>query len=166
MSRVTGAEDPARQELEEVVKTSTHKRLQTVLLEICNESPEAFKLAHDKLFVKEEEAERPAVSLLDGPLAENSAFKLPRAQKRGRRYDLEIYNDEDFWTDHDEDCHGEIDTEEMREEYPEGFVWSCCKGYGDAKGCRTDPHEPRSAKRSRTESPSGESSSERDSGSE
>lgn len=80
--------------------------------------------------------------------------------------ELEIYNDEDFWTDHDEDCHGEIDTEEMREEYPEGFVWSCCKGYGDAKGCRTDPHEPRSAKRSRTESPSGESSSERDSGSE
>ena len=88
MSRVTGAEDPARQELEEVVKTSTHKRLQTVLLEICNESPEAFKLAHDKLFVKEEQAERPAVSLLDGPLAENSAFKLPRAQKRGRRYDV------------------------------------------------------------------------------
>ena len=36
--------------------------------------------------------------------------------------ELEIYNDEDFWTDHDEDCHGEIDTEEMREEYPEGFV--------------------------------------------
>ena len=80
--------------------------------------------------------------------------------------ELEIYNDEDFWTDHDEDCHGEIDTEEMREEYPEGFVWSCCKGYGDAKGCRTDPHEPRSAKRSRTKSPSDESSSERDSESE
>jgi len=88
MSRVTSGEGRAQQELEEVVKTSTHKPLRTVLLEICNESPVAFKLAHDKLFVKEEEAGRPAVSLLDGPLAESSAFKLPRAQKRGRRYDI------------------------------------------------------------------------------
>jgi len=87
MSRVTN-EDPARRELEEVSETSTHKRLQTVLLGICNESPEAFKLVYDKLFVKEEQVGRPAVSLLDGPLADNSAFKLPRAQKRGRRYDV------------------------------------------------------------------------------
>jgi len=88
MSRVPSKDDLARQELEEVVKTSTHKRLRTVLLETCNESPEAFKLVHDKLFVKEEQVGRPAVSLLDGPLADNSAFKLPRAQKRGRRYDV------------------------------------------------------------------------------
>jgi len=104
MSRVTSAEDRARQELEEVVKTSTHKRLRTVLLEICNESPEAFKLVYDKLFVKEEQVGRPAVSLLDGPLAESSAFKLPRAQKRGRRYDICEQYEKEFDIPKEEKC--------------------------------------------------------------
>ena len=103
MSRVT-SEDPARQELKEVIETSTHKRLRTVLLEICSESPEAFKLVYDKLFVKEEQAGRPAVSLLDGPLAESSAFKLPRAQKRGRRFDVCVQCEKEFDILKEEKC--------------------------------------------------------------
>lgn len=88
MSRVPSGQDPERQQLEDVIKTSTIKRLETVLLEICNESPEAFKLACDKLFVKEERVGHAAVSLLQGPLEDNSAFKVPRARKRGRRYEM------------------------------------------------------------------------------
>jgi hypothetical protein len=88
MSHAPGGHGPSRQQLEDVVKTSTLKRLETVLLEICNESPEAFKIACEKLLVIEEQAGRPTVSLLDGPLGENVAFKLPNAQKRGRRYEI------------------------------------------------------------------------------
>jgi hypothetical protein len=40
----------------------------------------------------------------------------------------------DFWTDHDENCHGVIDTDDMREEYPEGFIWTCCEKSGDEEG--------------------------------
>ncbi|EEB87969.1 hypothetical protein MPER_14459, partial [Moniliophthora perniciosa FA553] len=30
----------------------------------------------------------------------------------------------------DEDCHGPMDTEENRKEFPENFKWSCCNEDG------------------------------------
>ena len=36
----------------------------------------------------------------------------------------------DFWADHDEDCHGEVDTDQMRKESPHGFIWTCCNIHG------------------------------------
>ncbi|KAF2111595.1 hypothetical protein BDV96DRAFT_623661 [Lophiotrema nucula] len=58
--------------------------------------------------------------------------------------------DGDFWADPDEDCHGTIDTDDMREEFPEGFVWNCCDAEGDARGCQTGEHRPRKVKKVRT----------------
>lgn len=55
--------------------------------------------------------------------------------------DLDVDDSGDFWADHDEDCHGEIDTWEMRAEMPDGFVWSCCKKLGGRKGCTKGKHE-------------------------
>ena len=49
--------------------------------------------------------------------------------------------DGDFWADHDEDCHGRIDTNAMRREYPGGFVWDCCGAHGDEKGCSVRSRE-------------------------
>ena len=46
----------------------------------------------------------------------------------------------DFWADHDEACHGIIDTDEMQAEYPEGFTWMCCDKPGTAEGCNTGRH--------------------------
>ncbi|KAK0760642.1 hypothetical protein N5P37_006837 [Trichoderma harzianum] len=54
---------------------------------------------------------------------------------------LEADYDGDFWADHDEDCHGTIDTDEMREEFPEGFIWNCCDKGGDDIGCRWGRHQ-------------------------
>ncbi len=63
---------------------------------------------------------------------------------------LEPDQDGDFWADHDEDCHGTIDTEENKEEYPEGFVWTCCDKLGDElKGCREGKHVAENSKRAR-----------------
>jgi hypothetical protein len=68
---------------------------------------------------------------------------------------LDVDWDGDFWADHDEDCHGTIDSEELREEYPDGYRWSCCNMLGGGgkendenvevdedkiKGCQTGPH--------------------------
>jgi hypothetical protein len=61
----------------------------------------------------------------------------------------EVDEDGDFWADHDERCHGTIDTDEMREQYPEGFVWDCCDEPGDAIGCRVSRHRPDRMKRVR-----------------
>jgi hypothetical protein len=55
--------------------------------------------------------------------------------------ELDVDYEGDYWADHDENCHGLIDTEEMREEYPQGFTWSCCDEAGDEPGCQRGHHQ-------------------------
>jgi len=64
---------------------------------------------------------------------------------------MEVDWDGDFWADHDEDCHGPIDNESNREEYPEGFIWTCCDKNGEVEGCKIGRHreEPETVKRLR-----------------
>ncbi|KAL6704685.1 hypothetical protein ACN47E_007967 [Coniothyrium glycines] len=61
--------------------------------------------------------------------------------------ELEVDHEGDFWADHDERCHGTIDTDEMRREYPEGFIWNCCDESGENEGCKKSRHRPNRAKR-------------------
>lgn len=50
--------------------------------------------------------------------------------------DLEPNYESGFWADTDEKIHGKIDTNTSRREYPEGFIWTCCRKIGTyAKGC-------------------------------
>jgi hypothetical protein len=50
--------------------------------------------------------------------------------------ELEVDYEGDVWADHDERCHGPIDTKTNRRENPDGFVWSCCGAQGTfAEGC-------------------------------
>ncbi|VUC20451.1 unnamed protein product [Clonostachys rosea] len=59
-----------------------------------------------------------------------------------RTTQMEVDEESDFWADHDEDTHGEIDSDEARKEYPGGFTWSCCEVTADgAPGCITGRHE-------------------------
>jgi len=53
---------------------------------------------------------------------------------------LEVDYDSDFWADHDIRRHGLHDTEENRQEYPEGFIWNCCQEDGTSKGCKWSIH--------------------------
>jgi len=52
--------------------------------------------------------------------------------------------DVDQFADHDERCHGPMDTEENRRSFPQGFYWNCCEGQGaDHPGCEVGQHVPR-----------------------
>jgi hypothetical protein len=53
----------------------------------------------------------------------------------------EAYHDDDFWADHDEDCHGDIDNFIDDSDYAEGFKWSCCDELGDNEGCKSTKHK-------------------------
>ncbi|CAH0055969.1 unnamed protein product [Clonostachys solani] len=54
----------------------------------------------------------------------------------------EVDWDSSAWVDHDENCHGEIDSDSMRKEHPEGFIWSCCDKTGEeSAGCTRGYHE-------------------------
>ena len=46
----------------------------------------------------------------------------------------------DWWVDHDENCHGPINTDKNREEFPEGFRYDCCDQDGTAEGCNRGNH--------------------------
>lgn len=54
--------------------------------------------------------------------------------------ELEVDYDHYDWPDHDEDCHGTIDSDGLRAEYPECYIWSCCNQPGDASGCKGSRH--------------------------
>ena len=86
---------------------------------------------------------------------------------------LEVDHDEDFWADHDEVTHGPINTDDMREDFPQGFRWDCCDELGDTKGCTRGRHEAVHGERGKygSQSPAGEgkrktSSQDEDTGSE
>ncbi len=63
----------------------------------------------------------------------------------------------DAWADHDENIHGIIDSEELREMYPEGYTWQCCKKNGEEDGCTRGPHlsNPEVSKKGRYEDAGG-----------
>jgi hypothetical protein len=47
----------------------------------------------------------------------------------------------DFWADHDEMCHGDIDSDFCKREYPQGYIWDCCDTQGDQPGCERSRHK-------------------------
>ncbi len=51
---------------------------------------------------------------------------------------MEADYEDDFWAD---EHHENIDTPENREEYPDGFVWTCCENLGSEPGCKLGRHE-------------------------
>ncbi|OJD11156.1 hypothetical protein AJ78_08018 [Emergomyces pasteurianus Ep9510] len=55
--------------------------------------------------------------------------------------------DYDFFVDHDEEIHGIIDSDETREEFPEGFNYECCGRRGDENPCTVDRHRERPSKK-------------------
>jgi hypothetical protein len=57
----------------------------------------------------------------------------------GHTGELEIVEEE--WPDHDERCHGPIDTKANRRDFPDGFEWSCCGGNAAAPSCDGDGDE-------------------------
>lgn len=63
--------------------------------------------------------------------------------------DLEHDDTSSVWDDWDENCFGEQDCEESREEYPDGFTWSCCGKNGTHPGCTRGPHRAVGATRGR-----------------
>jgi hypothetical protein len=53
----------------------------------------------------------------------------------------DVYFDDDFWADHDEDCHGTYESFEDDEDFAEGFIWQCCEMRGDEGPCKRTRHK-------------------------
>lgn len=60
----------------------------------------------------------------------------------GDRAKGELEVDETQFADHDEACHGPMDTLENRRDFPQGFTWTCCDEDGSSEGCVHGEHRP------------------------
>ncbi|KAB2574449.1 hypothetical protein BFW01_g4188 [Lasiodiplodia theobromae] len=138
------------------------ERLQSVLLTLCNASPIAQRVLERELLVDEEATEseeknsnsRRALDVTALTERKRQRSRYATCKTCNQEFDVTKNDDgsckshdgaleaiEDEWPDHDEDCHGPVETQENLEEYPEKFRWECCEGAANAEGCVTGRHE-------------------------
>ncbi|TVY90598.1 hypothetical protein LAWI1_G003830 [Lachnellula willkommii] len=55
----------------------------------------------------------------------------------------EVCNDDDFWADHDDDCHGDPYSDDLMNDstYEDGYKWTCCDRLGGEDGCKQTKHK-------------------------
>ncbi|KAM0815541.1 hypothetical protein AB5N19_01340 [Seiridium cardinale] len=134
--------------------------VRATLIALCNDRAQ-LKKAIDYLDKMGHSAARPAP-----PLAANNKLKRKAAEavkictqcqepyhesdNGGKRpCKLECDYDSSVWGDWDTNCFGEQDCEENREEYPDGFKWSCCDKNGTHPGCTRGQHRDMGVTRGR-----------------
>jgi hypothetical protein len=52
----------------------------------------------------------------------------------------ELDYESEFWADHDERCHGPMDSFFDDPDYADGFLWDCCQESGSNEGCKSTKH--------------------------
>lgn len=52
----------------------------------------------------------------------------------------------EFWCDTDYEGPSELECYKDDDDFQEGFLWTCCKGTGEEKGCDLRQHLVRSSK--------------------
>lgn len=53
----------------------------------------------------------------------------------------EYCDDDGFWDDHDDDCHGDPWDLIDEPDYADGFAWDCCDRKGSEEGCKQTKHK-------------------------
>jgi hypothetical protein len=53
----------------------------------------------------------------------------------------EYNDDDDFWADHDDDCHGDRFQLMDEPDYVDGYKWTCCDRVGSEEGCMKTKHK-------------------------
>ncbi|KAL7784098.1 cytochrome P450 [Trichoderma ceciliae] len=122
----------------ELINGLTAEQTQAILIYLCKDGSVASKVRSYAEDMKTNISLNAICVQCD--LIFNPSFNLYK-ECRYHSGQLEVDWHGDFWADHDENCHGIIDMDEMREEYPEGFVWTCCNKEGGEEGCRSGRHQ-------------------------
>ncbi|KAG2075372.1 hypothetical protein BDR04DRAFT_1091552 [Suillus decipiens] len=131
------------EELENAVDRMTQARLRKIIIRLADRIP-AFRSALVKEAMVVSDKKRKAVPRWD--ICANCKKEYDVSSERDEEEccyhsgDLDV--DEEFFADHDEDCHGPMDTKENRAEFPEGFIWDCCDENALSEGCETGQHVP------------------------
>lgn len=125
MSSTQAANNPIKNSLDKALKTATQSRLEKTLRSLCN-NPAILPHIEAALLTPSAVAssngnERPRYATCKRCFVE---FQPSLAYHKACDWhpgECEVDWDNDFWADHDEDCHGPLDTDDNRVEYPEGL---------------------------------------------
>uniref|UniRef100_A0A0W0F7W9 Uncharacterized protein n=1 Tax=Moniliophthora roreri TaxID=221103 RepID=A0A0W0F7W9_MONRR len=142
-------DERSREQLRAALNTVSEERLRAILMALCEQIP-SVELAMTKEFVVSVSRKRKTTDDGDDDEPEELAPRYELCRNCREEYDFTteregvcVLNcDYDNFVDWDEDCHGPMDTEENRKEFPENFKWSCCNEDGVSQGCVQTAHEP------------------------
>ncbi|KAK7044063.1 hypothetical protein VNI00_007778 [Paramarasmius palmivorus] len=148
----------SREQLRAALNTVSVERLRVILMAICEQVP-SVERAMTKEFVvagPKNSKRKMTEEEGDGSDIEELAPRYSYCKKCKEEYDVtterqeeecifhtgDLECDYESFVDWDEDCHGPMDTDENRKQFPENFRWSCCDEDGTDKGCEREMHEP------------------------
>jgi len=137
--------------LAKAVSSVSGKRLREIVLDLAAQVPAAKQFLERELLVANG-AKRPSTVRWETCEKCAEEFDIGEEREDGEcvYHPGEMMPDyEEGFVDWDEACHGPIDTEENRRQYPENFIWTCCDELGIASGCVRDEHAPARASRKR-----------------
>ncbi|KAG2122764.1 hypothetical protein DEU56DRAFT_831229 [Suillus clintonianus] len=133
----------SHEELKNAVDSMTEARLREIVMRLADKIP-ALRSALMKEAVVVSGKKRKAVPRWNvcANCEEEYDVSDERDDEECRYHSGNLEVDEDFFADHDERCHGPMDTEENRASFPEGFIWDCCDEDTVSEGCETGQHVP------------------------
>ncbi|KAF2825775.1 hypothetical protein CC86DRAFT_34829 [Ophiobolus disseminans] len=134
--------------LSTAIQSASLTRLQTVLQEICLESPEAYNLACQKLLVSSGKRKRESTHRYEICAQCKQEYDVTQNCSDACQWHPGVMEPDmdEFFADHGPE-HGPV--EDYRDEMPEGFVWDCCDARGDEEGCEVNVHLPGVGKKMR-----------------
>ncbi|KDQ14368.1 hypothetical protein BOTBODRAFT_174852 [Botryobasidium botryosum FD-172 SS1] len=144
--------DVARAQLHVAVDTVPEMRLRQIITSLVDRVPAVAHAVFSKLMVavKNESGQEPDqneyVPRWEVCVNCDKEYDAGEEREEGECLyhtgNLEVSYDRLDDYDWNEDFHGPVDTDENRSEYPELFVWSCCKEDGTDEGCEKSMHVP------------------------
>ncbi|EME39594.1 hypothetical protein DOTSEDRAFT_139144 [Dothistroma septosporum NZE10] len=132
--------------LRDAIYTAPLARLQRLLLDIIDKNGEARDEAIARLLKpitgsngKKRKAYETCVNCNNDYDVGSNTLGVCVYHEGEREYD----DTNDFWADHDPNCHGEPDDLMDDSEYDEGYTWNCCQQTTAAEGCVKSRHTPK-----------------------
>ncbi|KAK7032773.1 hypothetical protein R3P38DRAFT_770695 [Favolaschia claudopus] len=142
------SDEPSRAQLREAILRVPSPLLRRVLIDMADAVP-AVQHALTKELVTVSRTTRVVVPRWEQCENCDATYDVNEEGDMCTFHPGEMEVDDEKFVDWDEDCHGPMDCDENRRQFPENFLWSCCEADGMSGGCATGKHTPVQHKRRR-----------------
>ncbi|KAL0945387.1 hypothetical protein HGRIS_000881 [Hohenbuehelia grisea] len=130
-------DESTRAQLHVAIASVSELRLRQVMALVVDSMPEAELLVARQLVTMRKRKHARPVPRFEECVNCGEEFDLQeqREEEECKFHPGSMQVDEESFADHDEACHGPMDTEQNRLDFPENFLWTCCDDDGNSEGC-------------------------------